>query len=132
MIIQKAKEWAKNYDTTINIVEGTWQKELHNLGTFDEIFFDDYPLNPETNNPMEQKTMKDRLFMFIDICLDWHTNQNAKFSAYIHDPSNTFQQRMEQNQRIHYHQTVIEVDVPDNCKYFNRDVGGVIPIITKR
>ena len=44
-VIKKAKEWAKNYPTIpINIVEGYWQEKLHTLGCFDEIYFDDFPL----------------------------------------------------------------------------------------
>jgi len=43
LVIKRLKKWAKNYDNII-IVEGTWQEKLNDLGKFDEIFFDDYPL----------------------------------------------------------------------------------------
>ena len=44
VVIAKAKEWAKKYpDIPTTIVEGRWQSCLHNVGIFDEIYFDDYP-----------------------------------------------------------------------------------------
>ena len=48
IVIKKLKKWAKNYDNII-IVEGTWQEKLHTLGTFDEVFFDDFPLKIPEN-----------------------------------------------------------------------------------
>ena len=49
MVIERLEEWAKDYDNII-IVEGTWQKEIHKLGKFDEIFFDDFPLRVPENS----------------------------------------------------------------------------------
>ena len=48
LVIKRLKRWAKNYGNVI-IIEGTWQKEIHKLGKFDEIFFDDYPLKEPKN-----------------------------------------------------------------------------------
>lgn len=47
LVIQKAKRWASHY-TNIHLVENTWQEALSSLGVFDAIFFDDYPLESES------------------------------------------------------------------------------------
>ena len=128
VVIKRLKKWSKNYNN-INIIEGTWQEQIHNLGEFDEIFFDDYPLQkPDTI--LEKKLMTERFFMFLDICLYSHTNENAKFSAYIYNPSGTFKQRMTEHRMINYYEKYIDISVPDNCNYFKGNKA-IIPIITK-
>lgn len=47
VVCEKAREWAKEYEN-VTIVEGTWQEKLPTLGQFDEVFFDDYPLESES------------------------------------------------------------------------------------
>lgn len=46
LIAQKAREFAKKY-SSVTIIEDTWQNALKNLGVFDCIFFDDYPLESQ-------------------------------------------------------------------------------------
>ena len=128
VVIKKLKEWSKDYDNII-IVEGTWQEKIHDLGTFDEIFFDDYPLK-ESTNAFEEKLTAERFFMFLDICRYGHSKPNTKISAYIHDPKETFKKRMEENPYYSYTKYFIDIEVPDNCNYY-RDNKGIIPIITK-
>ena len=48
MVVKRLEEWAKDYDNII-IVVGNWQKEIHKLGKFEEIFMDDYPLKKPKN-----------------------------------------------------------------------------------
>ena len=127
-VIKRLKKWAKDYDNVM-VVEGTWQEKVHTLGTFDEIFFDDYPLK-KPKNEFEKKLSTERFHMFLDICLYSHTNKNAKFSAYIYNPSRTFKQRMTEHRMIDYYEKYIDVSVPDNCNYFKEN-SAVIPIITK-
>ncbi len=43
VVAARAREWARRYPNVI-IIEDTWQHALPNLGVFDGIFFDDYPL----------------------------------------------------------------------------------------
>ena len=128
LAIKRLKKWARNYDN-INIVEGTWQKEIHKLGTFDEIFFDDYPLQ-EPKNDLEKKISSERFFMFLDICRYSHSKPYTKISAYIHDPDRKFKQRIDENIYYSYEEHYFDIDVPDNCNYY-RDNKGIIPIITK-
>lgn len=46
-VLIKAREWAKKHPN-VTIVAGTWQEMLPTLGVFDSIFFDDYPLQSES------------------------------------------------------------------------------------
>ena len=126
MVIKRLKEWSKDYDNII-IVEGTWQSQMGNLGTFDEIFFDDYPLK-KTENDLEKKIIGDRFMMFLDICRYSHSKPNTKVSAYTHDPEGTFKKRMEENPYYSYKEYFFDIDIPDNCNYY-RDNKGIIPII---
>jgi len=129
MVIKRLKKWAKDYDNII-IVEGTWQEKIHDLGTFDEIFFDDYPLKkPESE--LEKKIIGDRFMMFLDICRYSHSKPNTKISAYLHDPKGLFKQRMNENQNYSYKEYFMDVDLPDNCNYY-RGNKGIIPIIKMR
>ena len=43
LVAERARAWAKAHPH-VRIVEDTWQNALDKLGTFDTIFFDDYPL----------------------------------------------------------------------------------------
>ena len=129
MVIKRLKKWAKDYDNII-IVEGTWQSQLKNLGKFDEIFFDDFPLKvPE--NDLEKKLLTERFPMFLDICRFSHSKSNTKVSAYIHNPEGTFKQRMNENPNYSYEEYFMDIDLPDNCNYY-RDNKGIIPIIKMR
>ncbi len=118
-----------NYENII-WVEGTWQKELNKLGKFDFIFFDDYPLEPDLTDSFQQRLVAERFFMFIDICLDSHLNDFGKISGYLHDPNNTFGERVMSGRNIKYKEKYIDLEVPDNCNYY-RDDKGIIPIIIK-
>lgn len=113
----------------INWVHGTWQETLNNLGKFDYIFFDDYPLE-QPKDDFQKKLIAERFFMFIDICLDNHLNDFGKISGYLHDPDSTFGKRVVSGRNIKYSEKYINLEVPDNCNYY-RDDKGIIPIITK-
>ena len=101
IVIKRLKRWSKNYNN-INIVEGTWQEKLKGLGTFDTIFFDDYPLK-EPENLFELKITNERFHLFLDMCLYSHTNTNATISAYIHSPKGIFKKRMLSHPLVDYY-----------------------------
>ena len=126
IVIKRLKEWSKDYDNIV-IVEGTWQEKVQGLGTFDEIFFDDFPLKKPENN-FEKKLIGERFYMFLDICRYGHSKSNTKISAYTHDPQRTFKKRMEENPYYSYKEYYFDIDIPDNCNYY-RDNKGIIPII---
>ena len=46
VVARKALEWAKDFPN-VRIIEDTWQNALGKLGVFDQIFFDDYPLESQ-------------------------------------------------------------------------------------
>ena len=85
IVIEKAKEWAKKYpNTPIRIVEGMWQKKLPTLGKFDEIYFDDYPLDiTKDTSQMEIGISHKRINIFLDICIQNHTGIGSKISCYL-------------------------------------------------
>ena len=126
LVIKKLKKWAKKYNN-INIIEGTWQGKIHDLGTFDEIFFDDYPLK-EPENGLEKTLMVERFYMFLDICLYSHINPKAKFSLYVNSLEGTLKTRIEENPNYSYEEYLFDMDIPDNCNNY-RDNKGIIPII---
>ncbi len=45
-VIAQAKTWAEKH-LNVTLIHDTWQNALKNLGIFDTIFFDDYPLESE-------------------------------------------------------------------------------------
>tara|TARA_R110000824_G_scaffold40100_2_gene120483 strand:- start:1570 stop:2244 length:675 start_codon:yes stop_codon:yes gene_type:complete len=121
--------------SNVKWVEGTWQETLHNLGHFDVLFFDDYPLLPESQNITEIRLSQQRLFMFLDICLDWHMKPGSQLSAYISSPeitqASSWKNQIVNNPKIIYTEKIIEVSVPENCDYFKGNKA-VIPIIQKK
>ena len=127
IVIKKLKKWAENYDNII-IIEGTWQEKLHTLGTFDEVFFYDFPLKIPENN-FELKLNCERIHMFLDIIKYNHSKLVTKVSAYIHDPNNIFKERINTRQDCTYKEYQFYTDIPDNCNYY-RDTKTIIPIIT--
>ena len=58
MIAEKARTWAESY-SHVTIIEDTWQNALSQLGIYDCIFFDDYPLESEEHmQNMQQQVQK--------------------------------------------------------------------------
>lgn len=47
-VIKKAKQWASG-KSNVKIVEDTWENALKSLGSFDVIFFDDFPLGSQAD-----------------------------------------------------------------------------------
>lgn len=45
-LVKEAKNWASHHEN-VSVIEGSWQNTLSTLGTFDSIFFNDYPINSE-------------------------------------------------------------------------------------
>ena len=138
VVIKKLNKWSKQYKN-INIVEGYWQQQLHNLGNFDFIFFDDYPLEvfDEINdkNLFQFQLQNNRFEMFVDICLDWHMESGAIISGYIEGPkikekNEKFNNNIVNNPKIEYSEKIIDIEVPSNCKYY-RGNKALIPILKK-
>jgi hypothetical protein len=56
-VAAKARTWAQEYKN-VRIVEDTWQQALDKLGVFDQIFFDDYPLESQKQQKELVKTQE--------------------------------------------------------------------------
>lgn len=80
-----AQNWAKNFNH-INLIKGTWQTCLPQLGVFDAIFFNDYPIDNEMGmmnriNPEEiAKTSSEAKEL-----LDAMNNQLSKLKVHYSD-----------------------------------------------
>ena len=80
-VLKKCKEWAKNYDN-VTIIESTWQEAVatKKLKVYDEIFFDDQPL--QANEGMAQESSRMKLFM--QLLTEYKNVKNGtKMSGYL-------------------------------------------------
>ena len=57
VVMEKARAWAKD-KPNVRLIEDTWQNALPSLGSFDTIFFDDYPLESESEVKELKKSKK--------------------------------------------------------------------------
>tara|TARA_Y100000310_G_C20472558_1_gene710805 strand:+ start:42 stop:692 length:651 start_codon:yes stop_codon:yes gene_type:complete len=139
VVIDKLKDWSKKYNN-INIIEGYWQQQLHKLGDFDFIFFDDHPLEIfgkiNKENKFQFSLQNNRFNMFVDICLDWHMKTGSILSAYMNESETKykdehFNKNIINNPKIRYGEKIIDVEVPSNCKYYRGGDKAVIPLIKK-
>jgi len=138
-VIQRCKNWSEKYKN-INIIHNTWQKALSSVGEFDFIFFDDYPLETfeevTKENLLQFRADQERLYMFIDICLDWHMKPESILSCYLNSSESKFNNSrwkdlIIENPRILYKEKIIDIEIPKNCNYFKGNNKVVIPIIKK-
>lgn len=58
---------------------GYWQDKLEGLGTFDVIFYDDFPLPKEYKE--EEDPSPSRWLPFLDVCLAHHCNPHARITG---------------------------------------------------
>jgi hypothetical protein len=132
VVIKKAKEWAKKYNTTINIVEGTWQEKLHTLGCFDEIYFDDFPLNlNEKSSQLEIVVSRKRLNIFVDLCIQNHTIIGSKICFYLNG-NNEIMLSSDTEPFIKKESKEMNIKIPESCRYRNiKEQKCTIPLITK-
>lgn len=132
VVIGKAKKW-KGERGNINIVEGTWQDKLSELGKFDEIYFDDFPLDISAkSNLLEQKVSMSRHKLFIDLCIQNHTNIGSKICWYLNGNPSELQLGSNIDPFIKSSIIKIPIHIPETCKY--RDIKEqecTIPLIVK-
>ena len=134
IIIKKAKEWEKNYPSiSITIVEGKWQECLHNVGIFDEIYFDDYPLDITIKSTMQERVISfKRLIMFTDLCIQNHTRVGSKISWYLNGNPKKLIMGSDSTPFIHLELKSFDIGIPETCKYRNiKEQRCTIPLLTK-
>ena len=132
--IEKAKLWREKYpDIKITIVEGIWQEKLHSLGIFDEIYFDDFPLNLHAGSTEREKsiTMK-RFQIFFDLCVQNHMRVGSKICWYINDTKTLAELGCITSPFINIELKNMNIKIPNNCRYRNlREQRCTIPLATK-
>tara|TARA_R110002153_G_scaffold75608_2_gene195342 strand:+ start:319 stop:990 length:672 start_codon:yes stop_codon:yes gene_type:complete len=121
-VLKRLKTWSKKQKHKVNIIEGTWQNQLKNLGQFDSIFFDDSP------NPKHPDYNDTRIFDFYYDILENHVNKNCKFVFYL------------DNEFVYWPVTTVvdwsikeyKIHIPDNCEYVpNKNKSKMyLPLIT--
>ena len=86
VVIKKCKKWAEDYDN-VTIIESTWQEAFKNksYGIYDEVFFDDHPI--EYNNNQKQGSL--RIKLFVQMLMEYNLiKEGARMSFYTScDPS---------------------------------------------
>ena len=134
LVIERAKVWAKEQKgVTIQIAEGRWQTTLHTLGTFDQVYFDDHPLDGQVTSlgDCDLDPVK-RLHHFLDSCIQRHTNIGARITWYHAGSLREAQLTAIRRPIIHISFKTLVVCVPDGCPY--RKAGEevcVIPLLVK-
>ena len=132
-VIERVHKWMLDYpNTKITVVRGRWQEQLHNLGIFDQIFFDDFPLGVgKDSSPLEINLSTKRSTLFIDLCIKSHMRVGSRISLYLN--GNAMPHLSSDSKPfVEVWTKTIPIEIPDNCKY--RNIGEqrcTIPIIEK-
>ena len=132
-IIQNIKQWREKYpQIPIHIIEGKWQDTLSTLGIFDEIYFDDYPLDiNKESTPAEINISQSRLRFFLGQCIQAHTRVGTKISWYMsgNKPPH-FPVDISNFTSIDY--STIPIHIPKECTYRDlKEQYCTIPLLTK-
>lgn len=137
VVIAKAKEWRKKYpDIEINILEGMWQERLQtmDIDIYDEIYFDDFPLNIDKNySQMEMAMSMKQINIFLDLCIQNHTKIGSKICWYCNGNGFRYQDLgSDIKPFVKLDTKVMEIHIPENCKYRNlKEQKCTIPLLTK-
>ena len=113
-------------------MEGTWQEKLSTLQIFDEIYFDDFPLNiNKESSSIEMNISMKRINIFIDLCIQNHTCIGSRISFYLnHNEIPRFSSDTEPF--IFMQLKKMNIKIPNTCKYRNlKEQKCTIPIVTK-
>ena len=132
IVVKKAKIWAEKYDIPINVVQGEWQNKLSNLGKFDQIYFDDFPLNiTKKSTEIEVVLSQKRLDTFISLCLQNHMHLGSKISCYLNS-NNKIILNSDIKPFVEVFYKSIDIHIPENCKYRDtKEQKCLIPLIVK-
>ena len=91
---KKAREWSIHY-TNVHLIEDTWQKALCQLGIFDAIFFDDYPLEVALDKGLVKSRYQQVDFLlFLEQCLTNHMRKGSRFSCFLSDPTSKYHDKV--------------------------------------
>jgi hypothetical protein len=102
------------------------------LGVFDEIYFDDFPLNINKNSEdIDKLISQKRLNIFMDLCIQNHTKIGSKISFYLNH-NNRVNLSSDSEPFVKVETEIMDIKIPDNCKYRNiTEQKCTIPLVTK-
>lgn len=111
------------------IDEAVWKYAVEKGGISAEMLQD---LQKE-KEPFQFRHQGDRLFSFLQLCLEKHMNEGAVFSCYLEESTSKFEDEKFFNQIItnpflEYKEHLIPVEVPEHCVYFRGDEALVMTI----
>ena len=130
IVLQKLETWAEDKKNVI-IIKGKWQEKLPELGIFDEIFMDDYPLEITEKSGALEKLLSNRRFqLFIDLCIQNHTRIGSKISGYL-NANIPLVLSSDSEPFCNINSKFIKINIPVNCKYRDQNQQCQIPLITK-
>ena len=121
VVIEKAKEWRKNYPQfPIHIVEGRWQERLNTVGIFDQIYFDDFPLDINRQSSKIDKIISmQRQLTFIDLCIQNHTRIGSRLCWYLNENPDSFSIGSDTEPFVEKYIQTIDIKIPNTCRYRN-------------
>ena len=132
-VIERVHKWMLDYpNMKITVVQGRWQEQLHHLGIFDQIFFDDFPLSVRKDSTsLEMNLSSKRSLLFIDACIRSHMRVGSRMSLYLN--GNTMCSLSSDSKPfVEVWSKTIPIYIPGNCKYRNVDEQRcTVPIIVK-
>ena len=131
IVLQKLEIWAKD-KPNVTIVRGKWQETIHNLGIFDEIFMDDYPLEISKDSSNFEKLLSQRRFhIFVDICIRSHTRIGSRISAYLNS-NKPLILGSDSAPFCHVMSEFMDVKIPETCEYRDlKEQQCQVPLIIK-
>ena len=135
LIIENIKKWAKKYpDIPTTIVEGKWQSCLHNVGIFDEIYFDDYPLDITEKIYYARKKFlvtKDVFGLQTSVFKIIHV-WALKYLGILMGTRKKLIMGSDSTPFIHLELKSFDIGIPETCKYRNiKEQLCTIPLLTK-
>lgn len=133
-IIQNINQWREKYpQIPIHIIKGKWQDALSALGIFDEIYFDDFPLEiTQQSSHMEKMVSLKRINIFLDLCIQNHTKIGSKISWYLNGNTAKIECSSDTMPFIKVASTLFSITIPDTCKYRDlKEQQCTIPLLIK-
>lgn len=132
-VISEFYKWKKKFpEQNIKLVEGRWQDVIHQLGEFDGIFFDTYPLNEEEwlNDALNSVSFAETFFPVASK----HLKSGGIFTYYtgeINSISNEHQRLL----LSYFSELNISVQSgltpPSNCQYWWNDTMAIVAAYKK-
>ena len=132
-VIERIKKWREKYpNILINIIQGPWQSQLGNLGIFDEIYFDDFPLNiNKESTQIDIAISRKRIMIFLDLCIQNHTKIGSKICFYLNQ-NNEFKCGSDSAPFTKVESKTVDIKISDLCRYRDlKEQKCTIPLITK-